>query len=124
MFSRTVKRPKTRGIWKVRISPIRARRCGGRRSRLSPSKVTEPWSGRMKPEKMLKSVVLPAPFGPIRAVIELRWTSRDTSFSARRPLKRLLTPLALRMASLGFNGILPGIAKDALRPEDHQHDKR
>ena len=40
-----------------------------------PSNVHRPVFGSSKPVSRLKNVVLPAPFGPIRAVISLRWTS-------------------------------------------------
>src|SRR5260370_9699176 len=37
-------------------------------------------------------VVLPAPFGPIRAVIRPAWTLSETLSTASNPPKRLLTP--------------------------------
>src|ERR1700734_3389409 len=40
----------------------------------------------------LKSVVLPAPFGPIRPQIAPRGTSKETSSSAVTPPKRIVTP--------------------------------
>src|SRR5258708_10570135 len=38
----------------------------------------------------LKTVVLPAPFGPIRAVIAPRWAVKERSLTAMRPPKRML----------------------------------
>ena len=41
----------------------------------------------------LKSVVLPAPFGPIRPQIAPRATSKDTSSSAVTPPNRIVSPV-------------------------------
>ena len=56
-------------IWKVRPIPSRARRCGGWPVISRPSNEMTPLVGRMKPEMVSNSVVLPAPFGPIRPTI-------------------------------------------------------
>src|SRR5574341_2049916 len=48
---------------------------------------------------MLNSVVLPAPFGPMRAVTDPRSTSRDAPSTARTPPNRRETPPTARMAS-------------------------
>src|SRR5262245_53260907 len=53
---------------------------------------------------MLKSVVLPAPFGPIRPTTSPRPTSRLTSDSARSPPNRTDTPPTRRSAASGFIG--------------------
>ena len=45
---------------------------------------------------MLKNVVLPAPLGPISETIALRGIENETSLTAVRPPKRLVTPLASR----------------------------
>ena len=50
-----------------------------------PSNTTEPRSGGIRPETQLKSVVLPAPFGPISPVIVPGSTTRSTPSSARMP---------------------------------------
>src|SRR5919109_2277409 len=46
---------------------------------------------------MLKNVVLPAPFGPIRLTIERSGMSKSTSLTATRPPKTLVIPRASRM---------------------------
>src|SRR3712207_4075382 len=46
---------------------------------------------------MLKNVVLPAPFGPIRLTIERSGMSKSTSLTAIRPPKTLVIPRASRM---------------------------
>src|SRR5829696_926991 len=46
---------------------------------------------------MLKNVVLPAPFGPIRLTIERSGMSKATSLTAMRPPKTLVIPRASRM---------------------------
>src|SRR3712207_6257246 len=46
---------------------------------------------------MLKNVVLPAPFGPIRLTIECSGMSKSTSLTAMRPPKTLVIPRAWRM---------------------------
>jgi hypothetical protein len=47
----------------------------------------------------LKVVVLPAPFGPIRAWIEPFLTLRETSLTAMNPPKLLVRPDAARTTS-------------------------
>src|SRR3712207_5749156 len=46
---------------------------------------------------MLKNVVLPAPFGPIRLTIERSGMSKSTSLTAMGPPKTLVIPRASRM---------------------------
>src|SRR3712207_9194860 len=48
---------------------------------------------------MLKNVVLPAPFGPIRLTIERSGMSKSTSLTATKPPKTLVIPRASRMLS-------------------------
>ena len=50
---------------------------------------TVPASGLIEPLIILNRVVLPAPLGPIRAVIEVYSISRDTLFMALKPPKLL-----------------------------------
>src|SRR5215211_7295982 len=52
---------------------------------------------------MLKNVVLPAPFGPIRLTIERSGISKSTSLTAMRPPKTLVIPRASRMLPLPFS---------------------
>src|SRR5215211_5783851 len=46
---------------------------------------------------MLKNVVLPAPFGPIRLTMERSGMLKSTELTATRPPKTLVMPLASRM---------------------------
>jgi hypothetical protein len=64
-----------------------------------PLKVHAPVSGRSKPVSRLKNVVLPAPFGPISAVILPRSISKCSTSTARRPPNVRTTSSATRMAS-------------------------
>jgi hypothetical protein len=48
----------------------------------------------------LKSVVLPAPFGPIRPQIAPRATSKETSRSAVTPPNRIVTPSTTNRAEV------------------------
>ena len=63
-------------------------------SRSAPSRIWPP-SARVSPLITLKSVVLPAPFGPMRPVIEPGATESVQSASAVTPPKRLLMPVTL-----------------------------
>jgi hypothetical protein len=69
MFSSTVRPPSSREIWNVRTSPARARRSGRKPRMLAPSNRTSPASGSIAPASTLKSVDLPAPFGPMMPVM-------------------------------------------------------
>src|SRR5690606_35833671 len=73
----------------------------------------------------LNSVVLPAPLGPISAVIDPRRTRRLAPAIAYTPPKRLTTPSTSRMGSPSVtqHHLLP-LAEDALRPEGHEQDQR
>ena len=91
-FCRQVRRCMRRTSWKERTRPMRATLSGFRPTSSTPFSRTDPLSGRMKPVRRLKTVVLPAPFGPTRAVmVPLRnWMARSSA--ATMPPKRLLTP--------------------------------
>ena len=60
---------------------------------------TRPPSGRSWPISMLKQVLLPAPFGPIRATTSPAATARSTPATAATPPKRLARPSAARTGS-------------------------
>ena len=90
-FSSTVIAGNGRGIWKVRPRPRPRTRWAGSPSSRSPSRVIRPSDGRRVPATRLKTVVLPAPFGPIRPVTVPRATRKETPSTARWPPKRLLT---------------------------------
>src|ERR1700724_2203172 len=78
--------------------PISAIRCGGRFRILWPSIRMSPALGWYSLERQLKSVVLPAPFGPIRRRIWPCCMSKDTPFKAMMPPNTTLTS---RTASRG-----------------------
>ncbi len=64
MASSTFTPMSIRDCWYVRASPIFARLRAGRCVTSRPKSSTVPDDGGMSPEMTLKSVVLPAPFGP------------------------------------------------------------
>ncbi len=75
MFSSTDSRARDFVSWNVRTIPRRATLWAGMPATDAPSNVQVPSSGSSKPVSRLKNVVLPAPLGPMSAVIEPRWTS-------------------------------------------------
>ena len=91
MLSRTVKVVNPTGVWKVLMSPISATRQGGRPSMRWPPNVIDPRSGGSNPVMALNRVVLPAPLGPISAVIWSWGITADTSSTATTPPKVLRT---------------------------------
>src|SRR5262249_8241965 len=60
------------------------------------AKRMRPSSGGRKPVMQLKSVVLPAPFGPMRPTMSPSSMTKDTSLLATRPPKRLVTEASSR----------------------------
>src|SRR5215208_936850 len=87
-----------------------------------PSSLIAPPSARSNPETTSKSVDLPAPFGPIKAVIDPRSTARLAPSIARTPPYRFSTPSTSRMASLTEQHLLLR-AENSLRPKGHQQDE-
>src|SRR5215208_8107239 len=87
-----------------------------------PSSLIAPPSARSNPETTSKSVDLPAPFGPIKAVIDPRSTARLAPSIARTPPYRFSTRSTSRMASLTEQHLLL-LAEDPLRPKGHQQDE-
>src|SRR5918996_5611504 len=84
-----------------------------------------PASARMKPVMTLNSVVLPAPLGPISAVIEARRTSSVAPSTAWMPPKALETRSTSRIRpSSVTEHHLAALAEDALRPEGHEQDEQ
>ena len=69
MLSSTVSRLITLVSWKVRTMPPRATFSGFTWAMSLPSNCQVPVFGVSKPVMRLKNVVLPAPFGPMRAVM-------------------------------------------------------
>src|SRR5918997_1409806 len=101
-------------IWKVRTMPRSAIRSGAQPVTSVPSKATVPAFGRMKPATMAKVVVLPAPFGPISAVMAPAGTSKSTLLTAWRPPKRTDRPRTSSTAP----------PRDAARQEGDDEEKR
>ena len=66
-LSSTLKAGNGRTSWKVRATPRRHTASGASPAMGSPASAIEPSSGACAPAIRLNSVVLPAPFGPIRA---------------------------------------------------------
>ena len=66
------------GTW---LSPSATILCAGSRAMLFPSNSIVPAVGRISPEIVFSSVVLPAPFAPIRVTIWPRSIDRLTSCS-------------------------------------------
>src|SRR5437016_1913169 len=77
----------------------------------------------MNPETMLKTVVLPAPFGPISEVSDPSVTSKLTASTARTPPKDLPSPLTSRSATSFLQEQLAPVAEHTLRPESHEEDE-
>ena len=87
-FSSTVRSGKRLVIWKVRASPSAARRWAGARVTSRPKSEMAPSDTGSVPEIRLKSVVLPAPFGPMRARRSPARTLSVTPSTAWSPPKR------------------------------------
>src|SRR5688500_6594948 len=69
-----------------------------------PRNVTRPLSGRWKPVSRLKSVVLPAPFGPMRPVIVPSRTASEHRSTARTPPNDFVRSSAARKAAVARSG--------------------
>jgi hypothetical protein len=94
-FSSPVSRPSTAENWPV--TPIAARTASGSRAGSWPATRALPPSAATRVERMLTTVVLPAPFGPSRAKIEPAGTSRSMPSSTTfepYALRRLRTAIA------------------------------
>ena len=98
-FSRMVSRRKGRGIWNVRPMPMWQIRSGDRPPISRLSSRIDPAVGFSVPETMLKMVLLPDPFGPMRPRISPFATSKDTSFTAVKPPKRFVSPATESIAT-------------------------
>ena len=73
--------------WNVRTMPIAAVSCAATFAISCPLKLHVPWLGVSKPVSRLKNVVLPAPLGPMSAVMEPRCTSQCCTSTAVMPPK-------------------------------------
>src|SRR5260370_23169935 len=79
----------------------------------------EPADGRSRPPIRLNSVVLPAPFGPMRATISPSATSKLTRWRTRRPPKLRATSVPSRK---GRAIRLPPLQLVEERPPDDHPD--
>src|SRR2546421_6879490 len=79
--------------------PSSATSCGLRPATSRPSNTTRPSVGEKIPVMQLKSVVLPAPLGPISAKTSPLATLKLTSSTASKPPNRLLTWSSCRMGA-------------------------
>src|ERR1700683_4477582 len=75
--------------------PLLMMRYGGRPAISAPANWIEPADGGSVPESMLKIVLLPEPFGPIRPRISPCSTSNETLLTAVKPPKRFTSPLTV-----------------------------
>src|SRR2546428_7913695 len=86
--------------------------CAGRSAVMSsPLKGIVPADGLWNFVSRLKTVVLPAPLGPISAWIEPRRTRRSTLRTAMKPLKAFVRPRVSRMKSSAMRGFLKSLRK-------------
>ncbi len=79
-------------FWKVQAIPRFTTSDTRSEVMSSPLKITRPLSGRSTRVIRRSSVVLPAPFGPMRPTIWSRRSSKLTSLTASRPPKRRVRP--------------------------------
>src|SRR5512136_1627756 len=99
----------------------------GRPSMRSPSSTMAPEWGGMSPEMRLRSVVLPAPFGPMRPCTSPTPTSSEAPSTAARPPKVRRTPC--RLSSMGLparpqpGAHPPGQGGDALGQEEDDEEQ-
>src|SRR3954447_7392012 len=104
-FSRTVSEPNASSRWNVRPIPILARLSTVAPVMSTPLNRTRPLVGGCSPLMTLNSVVLPAPFGPMRPVIEPGSADSDASLTAVMPPKRTVTPVTSSKAMAGHLGL-------------------
>jgi hypothetical protein len=91
-------------FWNVRATPRRITRCGRVRRSDSPSKRMSPESGVYKRVTTLKTVVFPAPFGPISPTISPGCTSNETPSRATTPPNRRVTFSTTRRGAATVGG--------------------
>src|SRR6516162_4525784 len=90
-FSNAVSSGNSPPFWNVLRAPRADISCGVSPAISSPRKRILPLSATTLPDTALNSVVLPAPFGPIRAQISPACRSNETPPTATRPPKRTVT---------------------------------
>src|SRR5690606_10799960 len=131
-FSKALSCGNTLVIWNDLAMPRWAKRCCGSPVISRSSNHTRPLLGGNAPERMLKKVLLPAPFGPMIEVRSPGVKSVVTSDSARKPPNCLLTPstrrigraLMVRAAPRSPSEPMHERAPDAAREEQDQEDEQ
>src|ERR1700683_1215177 len=101
--------------------PSLARLKVGSPERERPSKEISPMSWVSWPHTQLKSVVLPAPFGPTRPTLSPAWTSKVTSCTAWMPPNDLATPRSESSAersAIGAQCRIGGMQREELLGEE------
>ena len=116
-FSSTVSQPKVWTRWKVRLRPRRARPLDDAWVRSTPSSTTCPPLGLRIPETTSKSVVLPAPLGPMMPTTSPASAWMLTSLSATMPPKRTVIPAMSTIGPAAAASCSPRLAS-TLIPND------
>src|SRR6478609_3299560 len=96
-------------------------RCGARPEISVPSNCIEPAVGGNVPDSILKIVLLPEPFGPIRPRISPCSTLNDTLLTAVKPPKRFTNPSTVSTPEPPL-GLLPPLLvaeRRSLRQRQH-----
>src|ERR1700720_3867294 len=81
--------------------PLLMMRCGATPEISAPSNRIDPAVGTSVPDSMLKIVLLPEPFGPIRPRISPCSTSNETLLTAVKPPKRFTS--LLTVSTFGYS---------------------
>ena len=79
-------------FWNVLTRPFAETWCGGLPARFSPRKRTSPRSGLKIPVMRLKTVVFPAPLGPIKPTRSPLLNRKEKSDTAFKPPKHFVSP--------------------------------
>ena len=108
-FSRTVRSSYTDGVWNLRPTPARTMSNSAMRTRARPSNMTRPADGRVLPQMMSSSVVLPAPFGPMMTRSSSCATLRLRPSTALKPSNDTVRSSTLRMAPSPSQKVSPAI---------------
>ena len=85
IVSKTVSEGKRRASWNDRPSPALDRSAGALPLISLPPRCSWPWASGAKPQMASNTVVLPAPFGPMRPRMEPCPTANETPSTARTP---------------------------------------
>src|SRR6185312_6911688 len=116
-FSSTVSQPNVCTRWNVRLRPRRALPLDDFWVRSTPSSTTRPPTGLRIPETTSKSVVLPAPFGPMMPTTSPASARMLTSSRATIPPKRTVTPAMSKIGPAAGAARSPRLAS-TLIPND------